>query len=145
RGKNRAIVQHMLQRIDMERREFDESLVKLRGMRSVFTRLSADVYRHLGMATQKNEILAVREAMGRSVFSVGMRDAVRRFFDAAIDNLAVSAAKAEEISDMLAVMYRRFSAEHGLSLTAPMRFSMQDYLDQVRATQAIGQKQFGAA
>ncbi|MDB5796467.1 MAG: GTPase [Paucimonas sp.] len=145
RGKNQNIVLHMMQRIDMERRDFDESLVKLQGTRAVFSRLSAEVFQHLGMDVLKNEIMGVRESMDRSIFSTGMREAVRKFFVTASGNLSVSAGKIAEISDMMAVMYRRFSAEHGMSLSLPMPFSMQAYLDEIHVIEGIYQKQFGPA
>ncbi|WP_241673218.1 dynamin family protein [Lacisediminimonas profundi] len=143
RGKNQNIVLHMMQRIDMERKDFDDSLMKLQGTRAVFSRLSAEVFQHLGMDVLKGEILAVREAVDRSMFSTGMRDAVREFFLNASVNLSAAAAKIDEISEMMAVMYRRFSAEHGMTLAAPMPCSMQGYVDEIRATEAIYQKQFG--
>ncbi|MDO8298660.1 dynamin family protein [Lacisediminimonas sp.] len=142
RGKNQNIVHHMMARIDLERGEFDQSLVKLHGTRAVFSRLSAEVFQHLGMEVIKGEIVAVREAMDRSIFSAGMRDAVRNFFDIATGNLTAAAEKIDEISNMMLVMYRRFSAEHGMVLAAPMAFSMQAYVGQIRAAEAIYQKQF---
>lgn len=145
RGKNQNILLHMMQRIDLERRDFDESLVKLQGTRAVFSKLSAEVFQHLGMEVLKNQILAVRQAMNRSIFSSGMREAVREFFGLAHANLDASAGRIVEISDMMSVMYRRFSTEHGMSLALPMPFSMQFYLDEIRSIEALYQKQFGAA
>ncbi len=145
RGKNQNILLHMMQRIDLERRDFDESLVKLQGTRAVFSKLSAEVFQHLGMEVLKNEILAVRQAMNRSIFSSGMRDAVHDFFGVAQANLDASAARIVEISDMMSVMYRRFSAEHGMSLALPMPFSMQFYQDEIKSIEALYQKQFGTA
>ncbi len=142
RGKNQNIVQHMMRRIDMERYEFDQCLAKLHGTRAVFSRLSAEVFQHLGMEVIKGEIVAVREAMDRSIFTAGMREGVRRFFDVAIGNLTAASAKIDEICDMMSVMYRRFSAEHGMALAAPMTFSMQGYVQQLHVAQAIYQKQF---
>lgn len=144
RGKNQGIVQHMAQRIDLERKEFDQCLVKLHGTRAVFSRLSAEVFQHLGMEVIKREIIAVREAMDRSIFTAGMREAVRRFFTVAIGNLTAASGKIDEISDMMNVMHRRFSVEHGMALVAPMTFSVQAYIEQLRAAEAIYQKQFSS-
>jgi hypothetical protein len=145
RGKNENILLHMMQRIDLERRDFDESLMKLQGTRAVFSKLSAEVFQHLGMEVLKSEVVGVRQAMDRSIFSTGMREAVRKFFEVAHTNLDASAAKIVEISDMMSVMYRRFSAEHGMSLSLPMPFSMQFYQDEIKSIEALYQKQFGTA
>ena len=42
------------------------------------------------------------------------------------------------------VMYKKFSAEHGLTLPAPMGFSLKKYCDELDGIQLIFQKQFGA-
>ena len=63
RGKNKNIIEHMMKRIDMEKNEFDGSLVKLQGTRSVFTRLSTEVFTSLGMGILKEDIRKTRESM----------------------------------------------------------------------------------
>ncbi|HEU4843654.1 MAG TPA: dynamin family protein, partial [Burkholderiaceae bacterium] len=44
RGKNQNVISHMMRRIDVEKKEFDASLFKLQATRSVFTRLSTELY-----------------------------------------------------------------------------------------------------
>ena len=144
RGKNQNIVAHMMKRIDMEKADFDASLVKLQGTRTVFGNLSAELFAHLGTDVLKNNIRDTREAMQSSLFSVGMRDAVKRFFTEVEGNLILSGRKIGEISEMMAVMYRRFSAEHGFALSTPMPFSLKRYADEIAAVEAAYHKQFGA-
>jgi hypothetical protein len=144
RGKNQNIVAHMMKRIDMEKADFDASLVKLQGTRTVFGNLSAELFAHLGTDVLKNNIRDTREAMQSSLFSVGMRDAVKRFFTEVEGNLILSGRKIGEISEMMAVMYRRFSAEHGFALSTPMPFSLKRYADEIAAVEAAYHRQFGA-
>ncbi|WP_194711452.1 dynamin family protein [Noviherbaspirillum soli] len=144
RGKNQNIVAHMMKRIDMEKADFDASLVKLQGTRTVFGNLSSELFAHLGTDVLKNNIRDTREAMQSSLFSVGMRDAVKRFFAEVEGNLILSGRKIGEISEMMAVMYRRFSAEHGFALSTPMPFSLKRYADEIAAVEAAYHKQFGA-
>src|SRR5690606_18420685 len=80
RGKNRNIIEHMMKRIDVEKKEFDNSLLKLQGTRAVFTRLSTEVFTSLGMDILKDQIRKTRVAMENGKFSAGMRQAVREFF-----------------------------------------------------------------
>ena len=143
RGKNQNIVAHMMKRIDMEKADFDASLVKLQGTRTVFGNLSEELFAHLGTDVLKNNIRDTREAMQSSLFSVGMRDAVKRFFTEVEGNLILSGRKIGEISEMMAVMYRRFSAEHGFALSTPMPFSLKRYADEIAAVEAAYHKQFG--
>jgi hypothetical protein len=144
RGKNKNIIEHMMKRVDMEKKEFDGSLFKLQATRSVFTRLSAEVYTSLGMSVLKDEIRKTRDAMDNSKFSMGLRQAVKDFFDQIEANLRLSGQKTEEITEMMTVMYRKFSTEHGLALSTPMPFSLSKYHQELKMIEGIYQKQFGA-
>lgn len=145
RGKNQTILQHMMKRIDMEKMEFDGSLFKLQATRSVFARLSTEVFTHLGMGVLKDNINKTRDAMERSKFSSGLRQAVKEFFEEALDNLELSATKTDEIGEMMSVMYRKFSTEHGLALSTPMPFSLDKYSKEIVMIEQLYHKQFGAA
>jgi hypothetical protein len=145
RGKNQSIIEHMMKRIDLEKKEFDGSLLKLQGTRAVFTRLSTEVYTSLGMDVLKEDIKHTREAMEKSKFSSGLRAAVKAFFEKIQRNLAESSRKTEEITEMMTVMYRKFSTEHGLALSTPMPFSLDKYRKEVEIIEGVYRKQFGTA
>jgi hypothetical protein len=145
RGKNQNVIAHMMKRIDAEKKEFDASLFKLQGTRAVFTRLSTDLYTTLGMDAVQRHTDAVREAMQASRFATGMRAPVRAFFEQVRASLDESNAKLGEISAMMDTMYRKFAAEHGLSLMAPAALSLERYRAEIDSIEAIYQKQFGTA
>ncbi len=145
RGKNQNIVEHMMKRVDLEKKEFDSSLLRLQGTRAVFTRLSTEVFTSLGMDILKEDIRKTRDAMDRSKFSTGLRAAVRTFFADIQSNLALSGQKTEEITEMMTVMYRKFSTEHGLALSSPMPFSLDKYRKEIELIEGVYHKQFGAA
>lgn len=142
RGKNMNVIEHMMKRVDAEKKEFDASLIRMQGTRKVFTSLSTEVYTSLGMDILREEIRVARAAMESSKFSVGLRDAVKQFFAHIKLNLITSSKKIDEISAMMTVMYRKFSTEHGLALSAPMAFSLDKYMKEVEAIEAVFQKQF---
>jgi len=144
RGKNQTILDHMMKRIDMEKTEFDGSLFKLQATRSVFARLSTEVFTHLGMGVLKDNIRHTRDAMEKSKFSAGLRHAVKDFFEQALHNLRTSSQKTDEIGEMMSVMYRKFSTEHGLALSAPMPFSLEKYSKEIVMIERLYHKQFGA-
>ena len=144
RGKNQKIVEHMMNRIDVEKKEFDASLFKLQATRAVFTRLSTEVFTSLGMNILKRDIRTARDAMDSSFFSAGLRQAVRQFFEQIQANLILSGQRTDEIGEMMTVMYRKFSTEHGLAVSTPMPFSLDKYRKEVMLIEAIYQKQFGA-
>ncbi len=145
RGKNQNIIEHMMKRIDLEKKEFDGSLYKLQATRAVFTRLSNDVFTSLGMNILKQNINDTRDAMESSKLSSGLRKSVKEFFEQINQGLQSSEEKIEEITAMMTVMYRKFSTEHGLALSSPMPFSLSKYQQEIRMVQGIYQKQFGPA
>lgn len=145
RGKNQNIIEHMMKRVDLEKKEFDSSLLKLQGTRAVFTRLSTEVFTSLGMDILKEDIGRTREAMASSKFSTGLRAAVRDFFAQVRNNIALSGQKTEEITEMMTVMYRKFSTEHGLALSSPMPFSLEKYRKELDLIEGVYHKQFGTA
>lgn len=144
RGKNQNVIEHMMKRVTLEKQEFDASLMKMQGTRAVFTRLSTEVYTTLGMDILKEEIKTAREAMESSRFSLGLKEAIKNFFEQIKTNLQASNRKTNEISEMMAIMYRKFSTEHGLALTAPMPFSLDKYMQEVSAIESVFQRQFSA-
>jgi hypothetical protein len=145
RGKNQSIIEHMMKRVDLEKKEFDGSLLKLQGTRAVFTRLSSEVFTSLGMDILKTEIRNTRESMEKSKFSAGLRAAVKDFFAHVRNNLVQSGQKTDEITEMMTVMYRKFSTEHGLALSTPMPFSLEKYLKEIELIESVYHKQFGTA
>ncbi|WP_210411829.1 dynamin family protein [Noviherbaspirillum sp. UKPF54] len=145
RGKNQNIIEHMMKRVELEKKEFDNSLLKLQGTRAVFTRLSTELFTSLGMDILKAEARKTRDAMDRSKFTSGLRQAVKDFFEHVRGNLNASARKTEEITAMMAVMYRKFSTEHGLALSTPMPFSLDKYMKEIEMIEGLYHKQFGAA
>ncbi|MBA5606023.1 dynamin family protein [Duganella sp. FT3S] len=145
RGKNQSVISHMMRRIDVEKKEFDASLFKLQATRAVFTRLSTELYTCMGMDLVRDDIEQVRQQMQRSRFFTGVREAVRQYFERIRASLDAADAKTVEIADMMGVMYRRFSNEHGLTLSMPMPFSLQRYREEIAAIEAIYARQFGTA
>ncbi|MBC3810422.1 MULTISPECIES: dynamin family protein [Undibacterium] len=144
RGKNMNVIEHMMKRVDAEKKEFDASLIRMQGTRSVFTRLSTEVYTNLGMDILREEIRKTREAMEKSYLSLGLRESIKHFFAQVRLNLIESNKKTDEISEMMVVMYRKFSTEHGLALSAPMPFSLDKYIKELDAIEVVYQKQFNA-
>ena len=143
RGKNKSVIAHMMKRVEVEKKEFDASLFKLQGTRSVFARLSTELYTTLGMDLVQQEITKVREAMEGARFATGIKGPVRDFFGQARANLQLSAGKIVEIGQMMEMMYKKFAAEHGLTLAVPMAFSIDKYLRELDKIEEVYAKQFG--
>lgn len=145
RGKNQGVISHMVRRVEAEKKEFDAGLFKLQGTRAVFTRLSTEVYSVLGMSQLQERTDTVRTAMQTVRFATGMRAPVREYFEGARAGLDEATAKAAEIKSMMDAMHRKFSAEHGLSLTLPQALSLARHRDEIDAIETVFERQFGTA
>jgi len=131
RGKNQSVIEYMMRKVATEKAEFEDGLKKYYAVRSVFTTLTNNLLRHMGLDALRNETRRTREAMLESSFTAGLREAMESFFKRLRANLAQSDAEITEISAMLASMYKRFSVEHGLKLAQPAGFSTQRYLREI--------------
>jgi septal ring factor EnvC (AmiA/AmiB activator) len=145
RGKNQGVIEHMMARIEQEKKDFDASVHKLQGTRAVFSTLSAELQTTLGMDVVQRRIEQVRTEMEAARFATGMRGPVREFFEEARANLNRSNAKIGEIAAMMDTMYKRFSEEHGLALAPPIGLSLNRYLAEIDRIEDIYLKQFGTA
>lgn len=145
RGKNQGVISHMVRRVEAEKKEFDASLFKLQGTRSVFTRLSTELYTLLGMDSLQERTASVRASMGAARFATGMRGPVRDYFDGARAGMLEAAAKVEEITSMMDAMYRKFAAEHGLTLNMPPSLSLTRHVAEITAIEEVFERQFGTA
>ncbi|MGB0128222.1 MAG: dynamin family protein [Rhodocyclaceae bacterium] len=127
RGKNQGVIEYMMRKVKVEKEEFDSGLQQYYAVRSVFSALTNKLYEHLGMDAIRDETRRTRERMLDAKFSKGLRDAMSDFFRHVRDKLGRSRAESEEITRMLEAMYKRFSVEHGLKLSAPVPFSVLKY------------------
>lgn len=125
-GKNRGVVEYMMYKIRVEKDEFEQGLKKYYAVRSVFSGLSNQLLAHLGLDTLRAETRKVREAMTEARFSSGLREAMQDLFVRMRTNLGLAESDIGEIYRMLDTMYKRFSIEHGLKLTAPETFSTRN-------------------
>ena len=143
RGKNATVVTHMVTRVRTEKDSFDKSLVAFQALRAVFAKLTGEVFVELGLQPLREEIRTTREKMVRSWFSTGLRGVMEGFFDSARFRLTRSQVKIDEIGAMIATMYRKFAAEHGMMLATPMKFTLARYEAEVQRVESVYQDRFG--
>ncbi len=127
RGKNQSVIEYMMRKIRSEKDEFDQGLQKYYAVRSVFSTLTNNLLHHLGLDTLRLETRRTREMMMEAAFSRGLRDAMEGFFVRLRANLRNSSEEVAEIMRMLDAMHKRFTVEHGLTLTPPPGFSTIRY------------------
>lgn len=143
RGKNHAMVKHMLMRVQGEKDEFEQSISKFQALRLVFGRHSADIIKSLQLRDVRRTMRSAREQMKERFFSRGLREDMEALF-AQLSGLVRDADnKIGQLHQLIESMYRRFNAEHGFTLPAPMQFTAERYLAELQETLRLVQAHFG--
>ncbi|HEY9101340.1 dynamin family protein [Chitinimonas sp.] len=127
RGKNRDVIEHMLDKIQEEKVHFERGMQRFQALRSVFSQQTNVLFGYLGMDNLKNRITKIRVEMDASSFSSGLTGAMQKFFKDINGNITRSAEQVAEIQAMMAGMYKKFSEEHGLGAVTPPPFSTLKY------------------
>ncbi|WP_313952829.1 dynamin family protein [Accumulibacter sp.] len=127
RGKNKGVVEYMMGKVRVEKEEFEAGLQRYYAVRSVFSRLSNNLFAHLGLDSLRLLTSTTRETMVNATFSTTLSGAMKHFFDVSRDNLSRSRGEIAEILGMMEVIYKKFIIEHGLKLGTPAPFSLKRY------------------
>ncbi|GHU34116.1 hypothetical protein AGMMS50256_27300 [Betaproteobacteria bacterium] len=124
RGKNKGVVQYMMGKIRVEKEEFETALQRFYAVRSVFSRLTNQLFKHLGLDSLRLLTASTRQTMFEANLSSTLSDTMNRFFSESLLNLSNSEATISEIIAMVDAMQKKFVVEHGLRLSNPESFSL---------------------
>ncbi|MGQ0442805.1 MAG: dynamin family protein, partial [Methylophilaceae bacterium] len=119
RGKNEDVVEHMMNKVKVDKENFEKGLQRFQALRSVFSQQTNKLFTLLGMEALKMKVHTTRETMLSASFTKTIREAMDGFFDELKDRLVSSDAQIDEIKKMMDVMYDKFSKEHGLRKSEP--------------------------
>ncbi|WP_051259022.1 MULTISPECIES: dynamin family protein [Chitinibacter] len=130
RGKNQDVILQMMDKVQLDKKQFEQGLVRFQALRSVFTQQTNKLFSLLGKDALKAEIDRIRDQMERSLFSFGdggLSATMDKFFIDVNGSISKSAEQIAEIQAMMAAMYKKFSEEHGLGTATPPPFSTLKY------------------
>jgi len=142
RGKNRDVIQHMMVKANEDKQQFERGLEQFNALRNVFATQVEALRQRLGMQALRQEVHLTRLAMEKSHFSVGLREAMGRFFSQVDGNLDASAETIKEIRAMMTAMYQKFSDEHGLAAVNPPDHSLHKYRKEMARLERIFDERF---
>jgi hypothetical protein len=129
-GKNQDVVGQMMDKVQADKRKFEQGLVRFQALRSIFSQQTNSLLTLLSIDALKGNIEVVRGQMEHSKFSFGeggLRAIMDHFFKDVNGNISKSAEQVTEIQAMMAAMYKKFSEEHGLGSATPPPFSTLKY------------------
>lgn len=127
RGRNLSVVEGMMARVRGEKEEFERGLQRFQALRGVFAQQTDALFTHLGMDALNDESKRTLRALQDKMFTAGLRAAMADYFNGIRNKLNAAEHGVAELQSLMDAMYRKFSAEHGLHLGAPLAFSMLRY------------------
>ncbi len=142
RGKNRDVIQHMMVKANEDKQQFERGLQQFNALRNVFASQVETLRQRLGMEALRGEVRHTRQAMEKSHFSSGLREAMGRFFSQLDGNLYASSEIIKEIRAMMTAMYQKFSDEHGLAAVNPPDHSLHRYRKEMMRLERIFEERF---
>ena len=145
RGKNEDVVEHMMNKVKVDKENFEKGLQRFQALRSVFSQQTNKLFTLLGMEALKMKVHTTRETMVSANFTKTIRDAMDGFFDELKGRLVQSDAQIDEIKKMMDVMYDKFSKEHGLRKSEPPAFSTLRYQKELAKLERAYKEQFNTA
>lgn len=142
RGKNEDVVEHMMNKVKLDKENFEKGLQRFQALRSVFSQQTNKLFTLLGMEALKVQVHTTRESMVSAKFTKTIRDAMDNFFLDLKSRLVSSDAQIDEIKKMMDVMYDKFSKEHGLRKSEPPAFSTLRYQKELAKLERAYKEQF---
>ena len=145
RGKNEDVVEHMMNKVKVDKENFEKGLQRFQALRSIFSQHTNRLFTLLGMEALKVHVHNTRENMVAANFTKTIRGSMDNFFAELKTRLISSDAQIEEIKKMMDVMYDKFSKDHGLRKTEPPAFSTLRYQKELAKLERAYKEQFNTA
>ena len=145
RGKNEDVVEHMMNKVKIDKENFEKGLQRFQALRSVFSQQTNQLFTLLGMETLKVQVTTTRDNMIAANFTKSIRGAMDTFFADLKDRLVKSDVQIEEIKKMMDAMYEKFSKEHSLRKVEPPAFSTLRYQKELAKLERAYKEQFNTA
>ncbi len=131
-GKNADVVEHMMQKVKIDKDVFEKSLQRFQATRAIFSQQTNVLYSHLNVRNLDALIAATKRDMEIGLTTSGLRNCMENFFKRAHATMEDAAKQAQEIKSMMEGVYKRFQEEHGLGHFKPGNFSVTRYLREIK-------------
>jgi len=145
RGKNEDVVEHMMNKVKVDKENFEKGLQRFQALRSIFSQHTNRLFTLLGMESLKSHVHSTRETMINASFTKTIREAMDNFFSELKTRMVSSDTQIDEIKKMMDVMYEKFSKEHGLRKSEPPAFSTLRYQKELAKLERAYKEQFNTA
>ena len=126
-GKNSDVIDHMMNKVRVDKEHFEKSLMRFQATRSIFSQQTNVLYTHLNLKNLDTLIAATKKDMQVSLTTAGLKSCMTNFFKQSQSTMDEVAKQAQEIKELMEGVYKKFQAEHGLTNVKPKAFSVMKY------------------
>ena len=134
--KNLDVIEHMMQKVKVDKEVFEKSLQRFQATRSIFSKQTNVLYSHLNLKTLDTLIAETKKNMEISMTTGGLKEAMDHFFAQALIGMERASVQAQEVKEMMEGVYRRFQEEHGFANAKPASFSVTRYVREIKRLHA---------
>jgi predicted GTPase len=131
-GKNADVVEHMMQKVKVDKDVFEKSLQRFQATRAIFSQQTNVLYTHLNVRNLDTLIAETKRDMEIGLTTAGLRGCMENFFKRAHAAMEEAAKQAQEIKAMMEGVYKKFQEEHGLGFFKPGALSVTRYLREIK-------------
>ncbi|ACT51238.1 MULTISPECIES: dynamin family protein [Methylovorus] len=142
RGKNEDVVEHMMNKVKVDKENFEKGLQRFQALRSVFSQQTNRLFSLLGMEALREQVTTTRNKMIAATFTKNIRSAMDEFFADLKTRMQSSETQIEEIKKMMDAMYEKFNQDHGLRKSDAPSFSMLRYQKELAKLERAYKEQF---
>jgi hypothetical protein len=117
RGKSSGKVQLLIERVDVEAREFERCTERLTALRAVHARALRELLLGLASDMLRDEVSQMQDEASATLFNLGARKAFMALCNRLRMRITKARVRGQEINDMLAASFRQLNGEYGFALT----------------------------
>jgi hypothetical protein len=141
-GKNQSSVERMLGRARSESAEFEQVARKVVATRFVLNKVASQALALLRRDNLRQMAMDARERMRKAWLPSSFSAIVADYFDSLRASLRQANERVAEMEKMIAGVQSSFAQELGWSLTQPMSFTVDSYLNEIDHMQELARAQF---
>ncbi|MHB8345816.1 MAG: dynamin family protein [Acidiferrobacterales bacterium] len=142
-GKNMDVIDHMMEKVRVDKEHFEKSLQRFQATRSIFSQQTNLLYSHLNLKAIDKMIAETKRDMEISLTTSGLKARMQAFFKQMHAIMEDVARQAQEIKELMEGVYKKFQEEHGLSNIKPHGFSVMKYLREIKRVEDKHMQFFG--
>ncbi|HEY8553374.1 MAG TPA: dynamin family protein [Burkholderiales bacterium] len=130
-GKSQQTIEQTIERMQRERREYDETLASFQSTRVLLSEQTRTLLEYLSVESFDALMAQTRKAMRESWTTHGLQLGMRTLFEGAVAAMEKAHAQAERMACLVAEAYEHFHREHGLAAIRPTPFSLVPFRSQL--------------